>query len=512
MSDCCNEFEFTSPQGTFYMDGGIRGKDGVTFYPHVSAAGILSWTNDGGKQNPDPVNIKGADGMSAYAAAQQAGFTGTEQEFNAYLSGIGELTEDVDDLKSAINDPVSGLDSKAPAIFDTASGAIASFEDGADGMPLKGLTINIEPVQAGEGDPSPENVRPITGWTGCNVARTGKNLFDGIVESGFLDLTTGEPVANATNRYRCKNFIRVLPNTTYSIKNSDNAIDTASIRIYFYDKNKKLISTPNGSTSNYNITTPATCAYIKFFVNQAIDNYDNTICIVSGRNDFDYVPSQVATYPITFPSEAGTVYGGTLDVVNKKLTIDSACIKANWGDGYNQTTIGAYERRRFYSERYNIDNFDKWISSITDDIRSTGYSGDYLHITAMADSSFISVFLPVGTDDTTIIDVCYPLRTPITYSLTLQEITTLLGTNNIWADCGDVSAEYPADTKLYIQKINAPTDDDMTADTQIESGKYFLIGNTLYLSTTVIPAGDTINPGTNCTKTNLAEALNALNT
>lgn len=109
MSDCCNEFEFTSPQGTFYMDGGIRGKDGVTFYPHVSAAGVLSWTNDGGKQNPDPVNIKGADGMSAYAAAQQAGFTGTEAEFNAYLSGIGELSEDVDNLKSAVSEEIDGV-------------------------------------------------------------------------------------------------------------------------------------------------------------------------------------------------------------------------------------------------------------------------------------------------------------------------------------------------------------------------------------------------------------------
>ena len=103
MSNRCNEFEFTNPQGTFYMDGGIRGKDGVTFYPHVSAAGVLSWTNDGGKQNPDPVNIKGEDGKSAYAAALEAGFTGTEQEFNTYLSGIGELTEDVDELKSAFD-------------------------------------------------------------------------------------------------------------------------------------------------------------------------------------------------------------------------------------------------------------------------------------------------------------------------------------------------------------------------------------------------------------------------
>jgi hypothetical protein len=110
------------------------------------------------------------------------------------------------------------------------------------------------------------------------------------------------------------------------------------------------------------------------------------------------------------------------------------------------------------------------------------------------------------------VQLVYELATPITYQLTPQEITTLLGVNNVWSDCGPVDVEYPADTKLYIQNINAPTDEDMTADTQIVSGKYFLIGNTMYLSTTTIPTGDTIIPGTNCTKTNLAEALNALNT
>lgn len=106
MSDCCNDFEFVGQQNSFDMAGGIRGADGVTFYPHVSADGVLSWTNDGGKQNPAPVNIKGADGTpgkSAYAAAQEAGFTGTEAEFNAYLSGIGDLTQEVADQKSAID-------------------------------------------------------------------------------------------------------------------------------------------------------------------------------------------------------------------------------------------------------------------------------------------------------------------------------------------------------------------------------------------------------------------------
>ena len=48
--------------------------------------------------------------------------------------------------------------------------------------------------------------------------------------------------------------------------------------------------------------------------------------------------------------------------------------------------------------------------------------------------------------------VCYPLATPITYQLTPQEITSLLGANNLWADTGDSEVEYRADVKLYITK------------------------------------------------------------
>ena len=40
---------------------------------------------------------------------------------------------------------------------------IASFT--ASDAPLKSLTASIVPVQAGSGDPSPTNVRPISGWT-----------------------------------------------------------------------------------------------------------------------------------------------------------------------------------------------------------------------------------------------------------------------------------------------------------------------------------------------------------
>lgn len=42
--------------------GGETGTDGATFYPDVSDDGMLSWSNDRGLPNPDPVNIMGPEG------------------------------------------------------------------------------------------------------------------------------------------------------------------------------------------------------------------------------------------------------------------------------------------------------------------------------------------------------------------------------------------------------------------------------------------------------------------
>ena len=38
------------------------GQNGATFIPSVSADGVISWTNDSGLPNPEPVNIKGEKG------------------------------------------------------------------------------------------------------------------------------------------------------------------------------------------------------------------------------------------------------------------------------------------------------------------------------------------------------------------------------------------------------------------------------------------------------------------
>ena len=48
--------------------------------------------------------------------------------------------------------------------------------------------------------------------------------------------------------------------------------------------------------------------------------------------------------------------------------------------------------------------------------------------------------------------IVYELATPITTTLTPQQISVLLGQNNLFADSGDVDIEYKADIQLWVEK------------------------------------------------------------
>ena len=76
---------------------GSTGDPGVTFRPSVDADGNISWTNDGGLENPAVQNIRGPAGRDgaagpagtgAYEAAVEAGYQGTEPTFNAALAAL----------------------------------------------------------------------------------------------------------------------------------------------------------------------------------------------------------------------------------------------------------------------------------------------------------------------------------------------------------------------------------------------------------------------------------------
>ena len=64
---------------------GPPGEKGTTFYPSISASGVLSWTNDGGQANPDPYTVKGT-GIQSVVRTGGTGAPGTRDTYTITLT------------------------------------------------------------------------------------------------------------------------------------------------------------------------------------------------------------------------------------------------------------------------------------------------------------------------------------------------------------------------------------------------------------------------------------------
>lgn len=216
--------------------------------------------------------------------------------------------------------------------------------------PMQSLIAHIAPVQEGSGDPSPDNVRPITGWTGATVYQSGAD--------------TSDPT----------------------------------------------------------------------------------------------------TIPVTWLSEAGTVYGGTVDLVSGVLTVTSVgkhLSALTWvnhatepnmfnGTGFTERKqrINGSNENGCYCDSYKWQKSSNIGASDGGIALANGSTGSldnrtriYLKDTRFSTySEFVASFT---TYDPLV--VC-PLETPETYQLTTQDISTLAGVNNVWADCGQTEMTYAAKT------------------------------------------------------------------
>lgn len=87
-------------------------------------------------------------------------------------TGLARLWSKIKAKDEAIEDEIDALKSKlnGATVYKnlTPQTSYGSFNDGST-LPLISLTSNIVPVQAGSGDPSPTNIRPISGFTKANV-------------------------------------------------------------------------------------------------------------------------------------------------------------------------------------------------------------------------------------------------------------------------------------------------------------------------------------------------------
>ena len=396
----------------------------------------------------------------------------------------------------------------AAFVVESTSGSIASFADGADGVPLKDLVVNIVPKQSGTGDPSPSNVRAISGWTAAKIYATGNNLFD---SSTVVQGSLSSPTA-AT---RCSNRGSEIP-IAAGTKITCSSQGSVQFELAI-SQNGTVVYTSGWKSGSFTYTVAVDGAILLSFRYADSSNIvpanvvDSQIAVNLGATALEYEPYG-NTYNISFGSSAGTVYGGTLNVTTGMLTVDRCFITGSGWSQYNQNN-GYKAYRRVVPK--------SGASSIPETMPVSNMISEFGTFSSSSMSKNI-LQPPVGanewaymaldeTVDVSQLELSYIIAQPVSYQLDPVTIASLIGNNNIWSDTGSVaSCEYRADTKLYLEKLTNP-DDDMVANANITSGHYFMVGNSLYLATANIANGGAITPGTNCTATNLAAALNAIN-
>ena len=81
-----------------------------------------------------------------------------------------------DDNLAGFNEVTVAVQGYAKKSIANTPTPIATFN--ASALPMPSLSVGIEAVQSGTGDPSPTNIRPFTGWSAVNATKSGVNLYD----------------------------------------------------------------------------------------------------------------------------------------------------------------------------------------------------------------------------------------------------------------------------------------------------------------------------------------------
>lgn len=286
------------------------------------------------------------------------------------------------------------------------------------------------------------NICPISGWTGARVTRTGKNLFD--KSTGIQIQPNNIRVARSEGEGYGVPF-KLKKGVTYTL--SCNSATSANIYFMIPYSHQFFAQSPVAARSfTYTPTEDIEAGFNFYWLNGRPEDATD-IMLEIGDTRHDYVPYSGNTYDISWQTEAGTVYGGTLNVTTGVLTVDrvrallsdaSAWYEVSGNPKFRYST--AFADRKKYNNSYDglsacsyiqinaleYANTGRWVSSSSDNF---GIESSDLTLAQIQQDA---------TDGKIVI--CYELATHLTYQLTPTQISTLLGTNNIWADTGDIAS------------------------------------------------------------------------
>ena len=568
--------------------------------------------------------IQGPRGTSAYEQAVAGGYTGTEAQFNEGLADFKELSEQAASSATAADNSAkdaeayaigkrgdTNVESTDPTYHNNAKyyseqaalivddveqvmtsttigpAAIATFDASAADMPLKGLTVNIEPVQA-EGTPSPENPLPITGWTGVNVFDDPKYAFPINWNQIRTDSAQTRTLDGITTAYNPQTHLITITNnsrtTSYSSGSTQCIVSNvdpipghryallgeyhSGVCVSAVNDNNTLRATTNVGhimtmpsstatmfklriTSNYDFAAVHPVGDVYSFYLNIVDitqllgeeaaetaTYDQ-IAEMFPNDWYPYNAGEITcvsavngdTYQkiaVNWQNEAGAVYGGTLDTVNKKLTVTKRYALLNDTTKWTEITgtgvhtyryMTSFPDRKKYETSYLgfICSFATADSSASFYARWSGVDTALFGFKATNGTPTLEEIKTAAANNE--IAICYDLAEPLVYELAdIPGFTTLIGTNNIWANCGDVTVTYGAyleTVKSYADQVGdsilstiAPLEASYIASRPYSVGEFLFVGAKFYKVTSAIAEGATITPDTNVKQFDVSDCIN----
>ena len=342
-----------------------------------------------------------------------------------------------------------------------ASGAIASFETDAS-VPLDSLVCSIDPVQDLHGYSNPwpggggknkldDSLRSLGGHNVFFGGATSASTLSATLPAGTYTFTCKYKNSQAVNLYA--KDIQTATNITGFPKYGSGSSDIASQTFTLGATTQICFFTYSPSLSSVDDVDFAIVESGLSFTSYA--PYSN-ICPISGWTGANIQhsgadTSDPDTIAISWQSTAGTVYGGTLDVTTGVLTVTHALAVF---DGSNDEVWYDYSSYNGYyisiSTMKSGARLDG-ISNMLTDSKSAqhtpfsmwlGVNNKYFYAVEVAGvmGATLEAFKSYLSSHN--LQVYYPLATPVTYQLTPTEVRAFLGTNNIWADTGNVSVDY----------------------------------------------------------------------
>ena len=352
----------------------------------------------------------------------------------------------------------------APPIVVEADGALVAIGDGA-ARPVVRLVSSMAAVQAGSGEPSPENVRAIAGWDAVRVWRTGRNLLDA---SRWTSRTTyGVTLTNNGDG-----------SVTVTGTNTSASVSNLSASISLTLKPGTYTVSGGGSTAEgcYSVVTYRRAGAVSFAYGCKtfeIDAEQTVTCVIqvgvgatvdvtlwpmieAGGSASAFEPYQVAELTAALPE---TVYGGHLDWASGLLTVTHGVVVLDGTEAWGGDT----------SPYYLIQGIPRAGISAVPPVCSHYLGADVYHTSQegvqatptkiwlrdrrfVADAAGLQAWLAAQAAAGTPVQIVYQLAEPYTIQLDPQTLDMLKGNNTVWSDCGDTAVAYIADTKIYIDK------------------------------------------------------------